>query len=105
MLYKTIVLELLRQRPEMHEQLRKSRTLPPTLNRLAAELKASHEAWKGRLAAAMPGSDPSQIASEARELAVQELEASLPPVSPPDEDEAAFLDAAMAFLQRRTPPA
>ena len=36
----------------------------------ATELKASHEAWKEQLSQARPGSDPSQIASEALELAI-----------------------------------
>ena len=36
----------------------------------AIDLKASHEAWKEQLSQARPGSDPSQIASEAMELAI-----------------------------------
>ena len=46
MQYKTIVLELLQQRPEMHDQLRRNRMLLPTLELYASELKTSHEAWK-----------------------------------------------------------
>ena len=41
MQYKTIVLELLQQRPQMHEQLRKDRKLLPALEFYAKELKAS----------------------------------------------------------------
>ena len=49
MQYKTIILELLEQRPEIHDQLRKNRKLLPTLEICAHELKTSHEAdWRVR---------------------------------------------------------
>ena len=102
MQYKTIVLELLQQRPEMHEQLRKDRKLLPTLEIYARELKTSHEAWKEILSQARPGSDPSQIASEALEMALKELEDRLPSESPQDEQEPLSLDAAMAFIRSHT---
>jgi len=99
--YKTICLGLLEQRPEMYDQLRQSRTLLPTLNRLASELKGRHQVWMQELRETRPGSD-SQISGEAMELAVQEMEDRL---STDSEAEAqAFLDAAIAFL-RPTPPA
>jgi hypothetical protein len=60
MQYKTIILELLQQRPEMHEQLRKERKLLPALELYAKELKASHESWKEVLSQAKPGSDRSR---------------------------------------------
>ena len=56
MQYKTIVLELLQQRPEMHEQLRQQRKLLTTMEMYARELKASHEAIRKRL---RPGSNPA----------------------------------------------
>ena len=59
----------------------------------ASELKASHEAWKETLAQARPGSDPSQIATEALELALQELEDRLPSESPRTRTEPLSLDA------------
>ena len=49
MLYKTIVLSLLEQLPQLHEQLCKNRQLLATLERLADELKSSHETWKEQL--------------------------------------------------------
>lgn len=104
MLYKTIVLEMLLQRPQMHNQLRKDRQLLSTLNLYAAELKTSHEAWQKRLAEAMPGSEPSQIASVATEMALQELKDHLPTESPPSEDPLS-LDAAIAFVRHRSPRA
>ena len=105
MQYKTILLELLQQRPEMHEELRRRRKLLSTLETYARELKAGHEAWKETLLQTRPGSDESQIASEALEPALQELENRLPCESPPDETETPALDAAMAYLLRHLPPA
>ena len=67
MQYKTIVLELLRERTELHEQLRLTRRLLPTLETCAQQLKASHEAWKETLGEGNPGSDPSQIATMAKD--------------------------------------
>ena len=80
MQYKTIVLELLRERTELHEQLRQARQLLPTLETLAGELKMSHDTWTAMLAQAKPGSEPMQIPSEALEMAVKDLVDGLPPV-------------------------
>ncbi len=104
MQYKTMVLELIRQRQEMHDQLRKSRTLLPTLEHYARELKTRHEAWQELLSPARPGSDPSQIASEALEIALKELEDCLDSASPPDESDPISLDGAKAFIRRHSPP-
>ncbi len=103
MQYKTIVLEMLQQRTELHEQLRKERKLLTTMENYAKELKASHEAWKETLVQSRPGSDPNQISSEALELAIQELEDRLPSELPSVEDEPLSLDAAMAFIRKASP--
>jgi len=105
MQYKTIVLELLEDRAELHRSLRAAKTLLPAIYRYASELKASHEEWKDRLSQARPGSDASQIASEALELALKDLESRLPSESAPAGVEPLSLDEAMAFLRRHTPPA
>jgi hypothetical protein len=57
------------------------------------------------LAEARPGSNPSQLSSEAMELALNELEECLPPASPPGDDSMTTLslDQAMAFLHRHMP--
>jgi len=102
MQYKTIIHELLQQRTEMHDQLRKERKLLPAMELYARELKRNHEAWKETLSQLMPGSDPSQIASEALEIALKELEDHLPPVSPQENHEELSLDGAMAFIRRHT---
>lgn len=103
MYYKTIVLRLLEERPQMHERLRQEHQLLSAMNLHARELKASHEEWKEYLAVAKPGSDPIQIASEAMEMALKELEDRLPAESPPSDDEPFSLDEAMAFVLRHTP--
>ena len=103
MQYKTIVLELLKQRTELHEQLRLTRRLLPTMEACARQLKESHEAWMATLAQSQPGSDPRQISSEALELALQELEDRLPTESPIAEGEPLSLDAAMAFIRKPSP--
>ena len=102
MQYKTIILELLQQRPQMHEQLRKSRKLLPAMEFYAKELKTSHEAWKETLSKEKPPSDQSQIASEAMEMAVKEMVDRLPSASPQDGTEPLSLDGAMAYIRGRT---
>lgn len=97
MQYKTMVLELLTERTELHEQLRQSHQLLPVLEALAEELKTSHVTWTAMLAQMKPGSHPSQIAGEAMEMALRELEGRLPPVSPPEDEE--LLDEAIAFVR------
>jgi hypothetical protein len=97
--YKTIVLQLLHQRTELYEHLRQSHRLLLALETYSTALKASHETWKETLAKAKPDSDPIQIASEALEMALSELEDRLPPASPPDETEPLSLDKAMAFVR------
>jgi hypothetical protein len=101
MQYKTIVHELLLARTELHEQLRLTRRLRPTLDTCARELKASHEAWKERLSQEKPDSDPSQIASEALEMALQELQDRLPS-GQVDENEPLSLDRAMTYIKTHT---
>ena len=76
-----------------------------TMEFYAKELKTSHEAWKELLSQAKPRSDQSQIASEALEIALKELEDRLPSESPPNENEPLTLEATMAFIRHHTPPA
>jgi hypothetical protein len=103
--YKTITLELIRERPELYERLRTTKRLLPSMEAYATDLKTSHEAWKARLARSNPSSDPSQIAAAALELAIEELQARLPSASPKDEAEPMSLDGAMSDIRRHTPPA
>ena len=98
MQYKTIILELLQQRPQMHEQLRRERKLLTTLEFYAKELKHSHEDAMEQLRQLRPGSEASQISSEALEMALKEMEDRLPPESATNDHETLSLDKAMAFV-------
>lgn len=97
--YKTIVLELLKDRPTLHEQLRRSDTLMESMEQLAMALRSCHIGWMMQLSARMPGSDPSQLSSEALELAVSELQDDLPLESQASDaaPETLSLDAAMIY--------
>jgi hypothetical protein len=97
--YKTIVLELLQDRPRLRDRLQKERRMLRTVEQYAQELKTSHQAWQERLSQARPGSDRAQIASEAIELAIAELQERLPSES--EAHEGTFsLHAAMAQLKQ-----
>ncbi len=101
MQYMTIIHELLQEQPQTYRQLCSERKILETVQRYARELKASHEAWKKMLTPLRPGSHPAQIASEALELSLKEIEDRLPSDSQPESDPL-FLDAAMLFLRRHT---
>ena len=105
MQYMTICFRMIQDRPEMYDQLLNNGNLLPTLKRHALDLKDRHELWMEQLSQARPDSSPSQIASEAGEIALKELEDSLPPVCPQEEDEVLSLDGAMAFITRHMRPA
>lgn len=105
MQYKTIIIELINDRPELAVQLRRKKQMLATVEIYAVELKNRREAWMDELARARPGSHPSQITSEALDLAVEEIRDRLASASATDETEAPSLDAAMGYLRRHTPPA
>jgi hypothetical protein len=102
--YKTIALELIQEQPELYERLRSSKRLLTAMDAYAIELKAIHEEWMEQLSESRPGSDPTQTASEALEIACKILEERLSCASPSTETEALSLDAAMSFL-RHSPSA
>jgi chromosome segregation ATPase len=104
MQYKTLALNLLRQRPRLARQLRRNRTMLATVEQYANQLKDSHEFWKEDLAQVNPENDQVQTTSEALQRALQELEGSLPPEPGRKTKEALSLDAAMAFIRPHTPP-
>jgi hypothetical protein len=83
--YKTIMLELLQQYPEISRELATSKTLLATLDRSAAGLKARREHWTQTLSGERPKSAPTQVVSEALELALQELRDALPAASTPNQ--------------------
>lgn len=105
MQYKTIVLELLKARPRIHKKLCRRQMLLPTLERYAEELKTRHEAWKDHLSWAMPARNESQIASEALEIALDELATFLHLEFQPEDRGKLSLAGAMVFIRGRRPPA
>jgi hypothetical protein len=100
--YKTMVLELLQQHPEIHDRLRSRRSLLATLESYAGELKTRHDTWTEALTLANPGRAETQVASEALEIALKELAYHFATGAPPDS--ATSIEEAMAFLGRHTPP-
>ncbi|HEV8062402.1 MAG TPA: hypothetical protein VGP68_21160 [Gemmataceae bacterium] len=105
MLYKTITLGLLQDQPQMYDQLLSNGTLLQTLERYASELRNRHLTWKELLTQAKPDSNPMLIASEALELATQELMSDSPFDQPQNDDEPLSLDGAMTFIRRQSNPA
>lgn len=71
--YKTMVLDMLEDRPMLKARLQKERKLLLALESIADALKSHHERWMRQLEQSQPQSHPSQIASEALELALAEL--------------------------------
>lgn len=104
-LYKTIVLELIQDQPELYEQLRSTKRLLPAVDAYAIDLKSLHEAWQKAIALTRPAFDPVQSAAEALEMAIEDLQERLPFASLKDETEPMGLDAAMDYIRRHTPPA
>lgn len=105
MQYKTIVLGLIEDQPQLHQQLTQHRTLLRTLDRLATALSHCHAEWMECLRARNPHSDRSQLSNQAMELATQQLRDSLSLVSETIGQESLTLEAAMAFIRRHTPAA
>jgi hypothetical protein len=105
MLYKTIMLGLLEERPRLYRQLAASKTLGQTLHRLATALIHCHQRWIRELERLQAVSDQVQCRSRALELAIRELTENLPPESAPSDEENQPLDlhAAMMFIYRHMP--
>ncbi|HEX3149322.1 MAG TPA: hypothetical protein VHR66_14710 [Gemmataceae bacterium] len=103
-MYKTLVLQLLRERPKLHDYLKKSGTLLQAMELQAIELKSHHATYKDVIDKMKPGSDSSQVAAEALELALQDLRDRLPNEIPADSNEPISLDKIMAYLRGQTPP-
>jgi hypothetical protein len=78
MQYKTITLALLEAHP----------ALLLTTDRLAIDLKTSHHSWMDRLRIGNRPGTPEQIASEALELAIEEIRNRLQHEFMPNEEEA-----------------
>jgi hypothetical protein len=103
MQYKTIILELIEARPQLHERLKTSRTLLSTVDRFAHLLKESHLGWIEQLQRARPGVEPPQLASEALELALNQIGMVFATNSESDETDPLTLDEAIQFVRQHKP--
>jgi hypothetical protein len=101
--YKTILMGLLERYPEIQNELRAKRLLLKTLNTYARELRNSHRAWKVCLSRIWPDKSESEIASEALELALREMERSFLAKTQPGESGPLSLEDAMAFIRGCNP--
>ncbi len=106
--YRNIVLELLQdQYPALCSQMQKERGLLPALDHYGLSLKKFHQGWIDRICTKNPDLDPVQAASQALELAIEELKDVLSSDFPPSGQEAdgLSLDEAMTHIRPAMPPA
>lgn len=80
--YNTITLELIREQPELYEQLRSTKRLLPSMDAYAVDLRTSHRAMIETFTRKWPSRDRRQIEAEALEMAIEELRNRLSSVSP-----------------------
>ncbi len=104
MLYKTIVLELIQDRPELCARLRSEKLMLRTVESLALTLKTSQQAWQEQLVTTMRGDSEKLIGSRAMELAIRDMIESLPSEPSRNGDEAISLDALIQSVRSPTLP-
>ena len=102
MQYKTIVMELLEQNPELHNHLKQNRKLLETIDAMALELKWNHEQMIAELAEQQPDVAYSVTCSQATEIAIAELQQRLAPTSDHETDEAMSLEQIMASVTQHS---
>lgn len=102
MQYKTIILALIQEEPELYQSLRMKREVLTAMEDLAWRLKVSHEEWMELISRKRPDSDSRQISSEAMELAIEEVRDHLHSASTTSADVLPF-DPRMAAPSRLMP--
>jgi nucleoid-associated protein YejK len=85
MRYKTIILELLQASPELCNRLQRQRRMLRAVEDYAEQLKTRHAHWQDQRRQSHPASNPAQIASEALELALAEVQHHLSSASGEDD--------------------
>ncbi len=93
MQYKTMILELLQQRTELHDQLRKDAEAPADTGTLRQGAEDSHEAWKETSVAGEAGQRPEPDRERGTGDSPQGTGGSFALRSPPDDSEPLSLDA------------
>ncbi len=81
MLYQTIALELIQNRPTLCALLRKEKLMLTATELFAHELKASYKRWLAQLSMTASGEASAQTRSQAAELAINQMMLRLPPES------------------------
>lgn len=104
MLYKTIILGLMEENPDMETQLPGHRLTPILLEQYANDLQSRHASWKKRLSETSPEASEIQTTSEALELAIRGWQEEFRAGSRPSAD-GPTLDGAINYIRLRTPPA
>lgn len=107
MQYKTIVMELLEQSTELHDQLQREHRLLAAVEALAVRLKASHDEITKQLEQAQPGTEFNDNCFRAMELAIHALQMHLDRLSgkaAPEEHESPSLDPIMAQIIQHSSP-
>ena len=74
MQYKTMILEMLRQRPRLHRRLKARHAMQETIDLYATELKTNHLALIKSLSQERATIDSSQLSSEALEIAIKDMQ-------------------------------
>jgi hypothetical protein len=103
--YKTIVHELIQANPELHEQLRLTRQLLPTMEAYAIELRTRHRYWTDQLCGDTPLIYPHSVTDNAMELAVAELQNRLSLEDSQADSDSLNLDDAISAIRNPTSPA
>jgi type II secretory pathway component PulM len=78
MLYKTIAQGLIEARPKYHQHLQQTHQLLKTIENLATDLMKLHMQHIDRLKHQNPDSSLEQVSSEAAEMAICDLQLTLP---------------------------
>ncbi|MFN8707414.1 MAG: hypothetical protein ACK526_13510 [Planctomyces sp.] len=71
--YKTIVMELINDQPELLSTLRESRTLLPSIERWAVLLRSQHLALIDEYLRQTSGVTANEVSSQAMEVAVEQI--------------------------------
>lgn len=100
MQYKTMVLELIENRPSLHQQLASNDSLLSTMNHLAEELRTSHLDHLMLLHQTESNAPSIPLKHEAMEIAIAEIEKALDMMTPTS-GELLSIDEAIAFIKHK----
>jgi len=99
--YKTVTLELLQDRPPLHERLKRDRLLLAALEACSTDLRTRHLTLARQLSQSWPEASPEQTSKEAYEIAIHELRQRITVAALPDAP--VPTDQLIDFLRLHTP--